>query len=74
MGVITFTEEFTSTVPAGKLFKAFVLDFDNLLPNIMPQAIKSVETIEVDGGPGTIKKLNFTEGKLHSLDFSTFDA
>ncbi|KAJ0092886.1 hypothetical protein Patl1_24968 [Pistacia atlantica] len=62
MGVITFTEEFTSPVPAGRLFKAFVLDFDNLLPKLMPQAFKSIETIKGDGGPGTIKKLNFTEG------------
>ncbi|KAK2645177.1 hypothetical protein Ddye_020372 [Dipteronia dyeriana] len=61
MGALSFTEEFSSPVPAGKLFKA-VLDSDNLLPKIMPQAFKSVETIEGDGGPGTIKKMNFTEG------------
>ncbi|KAK0606967.1 hypothetical protein LWI29_007065 [Acer saccharum] len=62
MGSSTFTEERSSPVPAGKLFKALVLDSDNLLPKIMPQAFKSVETIEGDGGPGTIKKMNFTEG------------
>ncbi|KAL5849370.1 hypothetical protein ACOSQ4_007383 [Xanthoceras sorbifolium] len=62
MGALTFTEEFTSPVPAGKLFNALVLDSDNLLPMIMPQAFKSVETIEGDGGPGTIKKINFSEG------------
>ena len=62
MGALTFTEEFASPVPAGKLFKALVLDSDNLLPKILPQAFKSVETIEGDGGPGTIKKWNFTEG------------
>ncbi|KAK0607028.1 hypothetical protein LWI29_008114 [Acer saccharum] len=64
MGSSTFTKEFSSPVPAGKLFKALVdiLDSDNLLPKIMPQAFKSVETIEGDGGPGTIKKMNFTEG------------
>ncbi|KAH7511425.1 hypothetical protein JRO89_XSUnG0203200 [Xanthoceras sorbifolium] len=60
MGALTFTEEFTSPVPAGKLFNALVLDSDNLLPMIMPQAFKSVETIEGDGGPGTIKKINFS--------------
>lgn len=62
MGVITFTEEFSSPVPAGRLFKAFVLDFDHLLPKLMPQVLKNIETIEGSGGPGTIKKLNFTEG------------
>ena len=62
MGSSTFTEELSSPVPAGKLFKALVLDLDNLLPKIMPQALNSVETIEGDGGPGTIKKMNFTEG------------
>lgn len=73
MGIITFTEEFSSPVPAGRLFKAFVLDFDNLLPKLMPQAFKSIETIKGDGGPGTIKKLNFTEGQLHLLNFTSFD-
>ncbi|KAI9194426.1 hypothetical protein LWI28_005893 [Acer negundo] len=62
MGSSTFTEELSSLVPAGKLFKALVLDLDNLLPKIMPQAFKSAETIEGYGGPGTIKKMNFTEG------------
>nr|QLB38125.1 pathogenesis-related protein 10 [Anacardium occidentale] len=62
MGVITFTEEFSSPVPARRLFKAFVLDFDNLLPKLMPQVFKNIETIEGDGGPGTIKKLNISEG------------
>ncbi|GFZ11449.1 hypothetical protein Acr_22g0008470 [Actinidia rufa] len=44
-----------------KLFKAFVLDADNLIPKILPQAIKSVEILEGDGGPGTIKFTTFGE-------------
>ncbi|KAI9193794.1 hypothetical protein LWI28_000231 [Acer negundo] len=74
MGSSTFTEEFTSPVPAGKLFKALVLDSDNLLPKIMPQAFKSVETIEGNGGPGTIKKMNFTEGTEFKYLKSRVDA
>lgn len=61
-GGLTFTEEFTSPVAAGKLFKALVLDSDNLLPKILPQAFKSIEIVEGNGGPGTIKKLTFAEG------------
>ncbi|KAL2506818.1 putative major allergen Pru ar 1 [Abeliophyllum distichum] len=62
MGAITVTEEFTSPVPASRLFKALILDADNLIPKIAPQAIKNVEIIEGDGGPGTIKQMNFAEG------------
>ncbi|XP_041006041.1 major allergen Pru ar 1-like [Juglans microcarpa x Juglans regia] len=62
MGVVSLTDEFTSPVPAGKLFKALILDADNLFPKLMPQAIKSIETVEGYGGPGTIKKLTFAEG------------
>lgn len=62
MGVVTFTEEFTSPVPAKTLFTALILDSDNLIPKLLPQAIKSIETIEGDGGPGSIKKMTFAEG------------
>lgn len=66
MGVVSLTDKFTSPVPAAKLFKALILDADNLLPKLMPQAIKSVEIVEGNGGPGTIKKLTFAEGKQAS--------
>ncbi|KAG2726988.1 hypothetical protein I3760_01G139000 [Carya illinoinensis] len=62
MGVFTYETETTSVIPPAKLFKAFVLDGDNLVPKVVPQAIKSTEIIEGDGGPGTIKKINFGEG------------
>ncbi|KAE8685764.1 Major allergen Pru av 1 [Hibiscus syriacus] len=43
---------------------------------VAPHAIKSVEVLEGDGGPGTIKKINFADGigfnyvknKIHKLD------
>lgn len=63
MAAVTFTEEFTSTIPAPRLFKALILDADNLIPKIAPQAVKKVELIEGDGGPGSIKQMNFGEGK-----------
>ncbi|KAJ4844982.1 hypothetical protein Tsubulata_011717 [Turnera subulata] len=65
MGVFTITEEFTSPLPAKRIFSAFMLDIDNLLPKVAP--IKSVEIIQGNGGPGTIKKITFADGKLQSL-------
>ncbi|KAA8518140.1 hypothetical protein F0562_015614 [Nyssa sinensis] len=62
MGVITYDMEITSPIPPTKMFKVFVLDFDNLIPKILPQAIKSVEIIHGDGGAGTIKLITFGEG------------
>ncbi|KAL2558416.1 MLP-like protein [Forsythia ovata] len=62
MGVITCDIEITSSVPAARMFEAIVLDSDNLIPKIMPQAIESVEILEGDGGVGTIKLVNFGEG------------
>lgn len=62
MGVHTFTDDIKSPVAASRLFKAMVLDADTLLPKIVPQAIKNVEVVEGNGGPGTIKQINFPEG------------
>ena len=61
MAPLTCDYEVTSSVPAARLFKAFILD-DNLIPKVFPQAIKSVEIIEGDGGVGTIKLITFGEG------------
>nr|AEF38450.1 allergen Mal d 1.04 [Malus domestica] len=65
MGVFTYETEFTSVIPAPRLFKAFILDGDNLIPKIAPQAIKSTKIIEGDGGVGTIKKVTFGEGSQY---------
>ncbi|KAM3755638.1 hypothetical protein ACB098_02G054400 [Castanea mollissima] len=62
MGVITYDSEVTSPIPPARLFKAFVLDADNLIPKISPHTIKSTEILEGNGGPGTIKKVTFHEG------------
>ena len=59
MGVFTYESEFTSTIPSARLFKAFVLDADNLIPKIATQAVKSAEIIDGNGRPGTIKKITF---------------
>ncbi|MCE7766807.1 hypothetical protein GQL56_29730, partial [Pseudomonas putida] len=51
-----------SPISAPRMFKAFILDGDNFLPKIAPQVFKNIETIQGDGGPGTIKQMNFAEG------------
>ncbi|XP_017216798.1 pathogenesis-related protein 2 [Daucus carota subsp. sativus] len=61
MGVLTFTEEVASSLPAGKLYKGFFLDIDTILPKILPDFIKSIE-IEGDGGVGTIKNVTLAAG------------
>ena len=62
MGVQVYESEYSSTVGPARLFKALILDADNLIPKIAPQAIESVEILEGDGGPGTIKKITFGAG------------
>ncbi|KAH6765467.1 hypothetical protein C2S52_016450 [Perilla frutescens var. hirtella] len=57
--------EITSSIPADKMFKAVALDSDDIIPKIFPGA--HVEIIQGDGGPGTIKKINFGEGMLKSV-------
>ncbi|OIW17689.1 hypothetical protein TanjilG_29039 [Lupinus angustifolius] len=61
MGVHTIETESASSVPPAKLYKAFVIDFDNFVPKAF-KAIQSVEVIEGNGGPGTIKKVTAVFG------------
>nr|XP_048333255.1 major strawberry allergen Fra a 1.05-like [Ziziphus jujuba var. spinosa] len=80
MAVLSYESEFTSSIPPARLFKAFVLDADNLFPKIAPNAVKSVEIIDGDGGAGTIKKITFGEGyhfnyskqKIETVDKDNF--
>ncbi|KAA8518145.1 hypothetical protein F0562_015619 [Nyssa sinensis] len=62
MGVIAYDMEITSSIAPAKMFKAFVLDSDDLIPKILPQVIKSAEIIEGEGGAGTIKLITFGKG------------
>lgn len=61
MGIITVDSEVTTSIPPAKLFKASILD-DNLLCKVLPQAVKSVQILEGDGGAGSIKLVTFGEG------------
>ncbi|XP_020209454.1 pathogenesis-related protein 2 [Cajanus cajan] len=61
MGVFRFEDETTSPVAPAKLYKALVKDADTLVPKVV-DAVKSVEIVEGNGGPGSIKKLTVVEG------------
>nr|ACJ23863.1 Cas s 1 pollen allergen [Castanea sativa] len=74
MGVFTHESQETSVIPPARLFKAFVLDSDNLIPKVLPQAIKSTEIIEGNGGPGTIKKITFGEASKYKYSRHRIDA
>jgi len=65
MVVLTFTDEFTSNVKPRRLFKALILDAPNLIPKLMPEAIKNVQLVEGNGGPGSIQEITIAERKLH---------
>ena len=69
--VCVFGVKWITLMPCGcftngpsRIFKALILDGDNLVPKLLPQIIKSIEIVEGDGGAGTIKQMNFAEGKL----------
>ncbi|KAL0315005.1 UNVERIFIED_CONTAM: Major strawberry allergen Fra a 1-3 [Sesamum calycinum] len=74
MGAITYDIEIPSSIPAAKMFKAVVLDADTLIPKIMPQAIKSIEILEGDGGVGTVKIIHFSEGSPYKSAKHRVDA
>ncbi|XP_060174594.1 major strawberry allergen Fra a 1-2-like [Lycium barbarum] len=62
MAITSFTDEYTSPVPPSRIFKASIVDSHNLMPKLMPQAIKSIEFVQGNGGAGSIKQINFPEG------------
>lgn len=67
MGVTTYTHETTTPVAPTRLFKALVLDSDNLALKLMPQIVNNMEIVEGDGGVGSIKKMNFVEGLFYAF-------
>nr|GLL41117.1 major allergen Pru ar 1-like [Ipomoea trifida] len=70
MGVSTYTDEQTSPVSPSRIFKASIVDSHNLIPKLMPQAIKSIEILQGNGGTGSIKQINFPEGSsLKSIKY-----
>ncbi|KAF7837773.1 major allergen Pru ar 1-like [Senna tora] len=67
MGVFSDIGEYSSSISAPRLFKALVVDAPNLIPNLIPQIVKSI-VVHGDGGPGSIRQINFVQGsELTSL-------
>lgn len=64
MGVITYEREVNTTIPPAKMFKALAIDGNDIVAKVLPQAIKNIVNLDGDGGPGTIKQINFDEGQL----------
>lgn len=62
MGVYTYTDENISPIPPARLFKALILDSQNLIPKLLPQLVKSIDFIEGNGGAGSIRQVTFHEG------------
>ncbi|KAL2463504.1 Major allergen Pru ar 1 [Forsythia ovata] len=60
MGVFSFVHELKTHVSPKRLFKALITDPHEVLPKVSP-TIKSVETVQGDGGVGSIKKTNFSD-------------
>ena len=69
MGAITYDMEIPSSIPADKMFKAFVLHANTIIPKVLPHAITSVETLEGDGGPRTIKLTVTPYGKPRGVNW-----
>ncbi|KAK6146011.1 hypothetical protein DH2020_019880 [Rehmannia glutinosa] len=62
MAITTFTDEYTSPILPSRIYKASIVNSHNLIPKLMPQAIKSVKIINGDGGAGSVKQINFAQG------------
>ncbi|KAL2463208.1 Major allergen Pru ar 1 [Forsythia ovata] len=62
MGVFSFFHELKTNVSPKRLFKALITDPHDVLPKVSP-SVKSVETVQGDGGVGSIMKTNFSDGK-----------
>ncbi|KAL5983644.1 hypothetical protein ACLOJK_017734 [Asimina triloba] len=48
-------------VSAGRMFKAWVLEGHVLIPKIMPHIVSSASFVKGDGGPGSIRRFNYTD-------------
>ena len=71
MAVFTFEDQTTSPVAPATLYKALVKDADTIVPKAV-DSFKSVEIVEGNGGPGTIKKISFLEGTIYLPSFSIY--
>ncbi|WOH08518.1 hypothetical protein DCAR_0727959 [Daucus carota subsp. sativus] len=77
MSVVTFSGNHDSPIAPARLFKASITDSKNSMPKIVPEHVKSIDTIEGSGGAGSVKQINLVQGgylklKVEALDESSF--
>ncbi|KAL5541888.1 hypothetical protein UlMin_009598 [Ulmus minor] len=80
MGVTTFTQEISCPIAPTRMFKALIIESNQLIPKLLPQFIASVDVIQGNGGAGTIEQVNFTEAspfkyvkhRINELDQDNF--
>ena len=58
--------EVASPHPAETVFKVFS-NFHIIAPKVNPQVFKSIETLEGNGGVGTIRLFTFGDGKPRTV-------
>jgi hypothetical protein len=56
--------EIESPVAAPRLFRAAVLDWHTLAPQLAPHIVASAHPIEGEGSIGSVRQFNFTAGTL----------
>ena len=65
----TWTIEIETAVPAPRLFKAAVMDWNKLAPKIASDKILSVVLVEGDGSSiGSIWQFNFAPGIIYLIN------
>ncbi|KAI7752735.1 hypothetical protein M8C21_012828 [Ambrosia artemisiifolia] len=79
MATVTNEIEIASSFPAEKVFKAFK-NFEIIAPKVLTAVFKSIDTIEGNGGVGTVKLITFGDAvpftqakyKVDTFDESNF--
>lgn len=62
-----YTDEIATKVSAARIFEAGAVDMHNFVPKILPDLIAGVKILQGDGGAGSIKQVDFTEGTYVDL-------
>ncbi|EYU43989.1 hypothetical protein ABFS83_07G010000 [Erythranthe nasuta] len=74
MGVVKVSQSFRTKVTPNRMFKALILDSHNLAPQLLFSSIKSIDFLQGEGEPGTIKQMNFTEASPYNYVKHRIDA
>ncbi|KDP36250.1 hypothetical protein JCGZ_09815 [Jatropha curcas] len=73
MGIVTYEGQIESPLPPARLFKMLVLESETYVSKVQPDAVTSFETLQGDGGPGSVRKLTFGAGSPMTHVIDTID-